>query len=293
MVALQRNSHRTTRRTMLGLVSGGITASLLGAVGRSGAGAAAQGTATPAPATPAAAAPIVLVHGSFVASWCWEDVIPLLETAGRTVIAPDLPGHGEDQTPVPEITLQSYVDRIVEVVDAQTEPVLLVGHSMAGTVISQVAEQRPDKVRTLVYLAGYLLRDGETLLDAASADADSLLGPYLGIDEARGVAAVADDAIAPLFFHDCPPDVAGRAEERARQQAEPLAPFATPVRVSEANFGRVPRVYVRTLADRVVSPALQERLVAATPGGHVVAMATGHCPFLAKPEELASLLTIL
>jgi len=47
----------------------------------------------------------VLIHGAWHGSWCWEKVIHLLEKAGHKVIAPDLPGHGKDKTPIQEVTL--------------------------------------------------------------------------------------------------------------------------------------------------------------------------------------------
>ncbi len=69
----------------------------------------------------------VLVHGGFVGGWCWEKLVPLLQEAGHEVEAPDLPGSGDDRTPIPEVSLQSYADRISGVLDARPEPAVLVG----------------------------------------------------------------------------------------------------------------------------------------------------------------------
>jgi pimeloyl-ACP methyl ester carboxylesterase len=77
-----------------------------------------------------------LVHGGWNGGWCWEKVVPLLEEAGHEVEAQDLPGLGEDRTPIPEVSLQGYADRISQVLDAQPEPVVLVGHSSGGMIIS-------------------------------------------------------------------------------------------------------------------------------------------------------------
>jgi len=125
----------------------------------------------------------VLVHGAFVGGWFWEEFVPLLEGAGHRVEAPDLPGHGDDRTPIPEVSLQGYAERISEVLDAQPEPAVLVGQSMGGMVISQAAEQRPDKVEMLVYVGAYLLRDGESLLSAAENDTESLILANLVMSE--------------------------------------------------------------------------------------------------------------
>lgn len=117
----------------------------------------------------------VLVHGAASGAWVWHRVMPHLKQQGHRVIAPDLPGHGLNPRPMAEITLAAYVDCVGEILAAQTEPVILVGHSLGGAVITQVAEQYPDRIHTLVYLAGYLLRSGETMLEITQADDESLL----------------------------------------------------------------------------------------------------------------------
>lgn len=70
----------------------------------------------------------VLIHGAWHGGWCWDKVVPLLEQAGHVAVAPDLPSHGADRTPVAEVTLDAYVARVCEILDAQPEPVVLLGH---------------------------------------------------------------------------------------------------------------------------------------------------------------------
>ena len=59
--------------------------------------------------------------------------------------------------------LAAYTKRVCETLDPQAEPVILVGHSMGGIVISRVAEEQPEKIAILVYLAAFLLQNGESL----------------------------------------------------------------------------------------------------------------------------------
>lgn len=233
----------------------------------------------------------IVVHGAWMDATSWERVIPLLEGAGHTVVAPDLPGHGADATASANVSLQGYVDRIVADIEAQPAPVILVGHSMAGTVISGAAERRPDRIELLVYLAAYLARDGESLFQLAGSDADSHLGPNLVPDQERGVIAVRPEAMRDAFFADCA--AADAARFGARVRPEPLAPLATPVTVTDANFGRVPRAYITTLRDHAVSPALQRRMVEATPCRVVRTIESGHAPFVSRPAELVAALTAL
>jgi pimeloyl-ACP methyl ester carboxylesterase len=74
----------------------------------------------------------VFVHGSFHGSWCWEHLIPLLERRGHRVIAPNLPGSGDDPAPLENADLDSYATRIASVIDGLPGRILLVGHSMAA-----------------------------------------------------------------------------------------------------------------------------------------------------------------
>ena len=104
----------------------------------------------------------VLIHGSWHGAWCYEKVIPLFEANNHRVFAPDLPGHGKDKTPLKAVTFDSYVNCIKAILEKITERVILVGHSMAGMVISQVAEYLPAKIHKLVYLAGFLPQSGQS-----------------------------------------------------------------------------------------------------------------------------------
>ena len=207
------------------------------------------------------------------------------EGAGHEVVRFDLPGHGEDRTPAAEVTLGGYTDRVVEVLDARSEPVVLVGHSLSGTVISQVAERRPEKIEKLVYLCALLLPSGKSALEASQEDGDSVALENAEVEADRGRIVLSEAGMREAFYHDCPEEDFERARRLITPQ--PLAPLGTPVEVTEGRFGSVRRTYVHTTQDRAVSPAAQERMYAELPCEKVVSMSTGHLPFFAAPEELA------
>ena len=92
----------------------------------------------------------VLVHGAWHGAWCWEKVTPLLVDMGHEAHTLDLPGLGNDPTPISEITLDSYVNAVKDVIVSVNEPVVLVGHSMGGLIITQTAERVSDRVRRWV-----------------------------------------------------------------------------------------------------------------------------------------------
>lgn len=233
----------------------------------------------------------VLVHGAWHGAWCWDRVAPLLERAGHEAVRFDLPGHGEDSTPVAEVTLGGYTDRVVEALDAAPEPVVLVGHSLNGTTISQAAERRPEKIEKLVYLCAFLLPSGKSAIEASQEDSESVILESIEMEEDRGRVNITEEGMRDALYHDCPEEDFERA--RRLVDPQPLAPFGTPVEVTEANFGSVRRTYVHTTQDRAVSPAAQERMYMELPCEEVVSMGTGHLPFFAAPEELAGRLDSL
>jgi len=87
-------------------------------------------------------AEFLLIHGSCHGAWCWRDVLPELIGLGHTARALDLPSHGDDKTPIAEVTLDLYRDAILDAIDT---PVVLAGHSMAGFPIAAAAEKAHEK----------------------------------------------------------------------------------------------------------------------------------------------------
>ncbi len=211
----------------------------------------------------------------------------VLEADGRTALAVNLPGRGGDPRPATEMTLGLGRDAVPAAMEGVAEPLVLVGHYFGGVTVSTVAEAAPERIAKAIYVAVYVLQDGETLLGVASTDAESQLGPHLRIDESAATATVAEEARVGTFCADCPAEV--QAGFAATMVAEPATPQTQPVTLTE-RFGAVPKADVRTALDRVVSPALQDRMIASVGIAEVVTLETGHAPFLVEPEGLAQAL---
>jgi len=233
----------------------------------------------------------LLIHGAWHGAWCWYKVVPRLEKLGHRVIAPDLPCLGRDKAPANRISLSLWRDFVCDILDAEPEPVILVGHSRAGIVISEVAEHWPDKIRTLVYLTAFLPRNGESLFDLAAQAVGSEVAPNMVMSADSSTSTVRDDAIRSGFYGECPDEDVALA--RMLLQPEPTLPLSTPVRISEQNYGRVPRVYIECLRDRAITPPLQKQMYAAMPCRRVLSIDTDHSPFFSRPDELVAHLTSL
>lgn len=240
---------------------------------------------------PLANTSFVVVHGAWMGAWSWDPVATRLRDQGATVTVVELPGHGADTTPVPQTGLDAYVATVGKALDASASKVVLVDHSMAGIVISQVAEQHPDKLAALVYLAAYVPRDQETLQALAATDGASHVGPALQIDAERGVAGLPADKLQDIFCADCSPESAALIRERYRP--EPLPAFGAPVRVTADGWGRVPRFYIYTSQDHAVSPDLQRRMTAGITWAGTATLDTSHAPFLSKPDLVVDTLAKL
>jgi pimeloyl-ACP methyl ester carboxylesterase len=227
----------------------------------------------------------ILVHGAWHGAWCWQKLIPLLEEQDHRVVAPDLAGLGRDQTPLGEATLERWTADVCRLLDAERDPVILVGHSRGGLVISQVAERRRDKIKTLVYLTAMLVKDGEAGLKALGALGHTPLQDYISPSADGTSFTLRDEGIAPSFYEMCSEEDIELAKRLLRP--EPAEPSMTPVRISEKNFGSVPRIYIECLRDKAILPDMQKAMYTATPCRRVISMNTDHSPFFSMPAELA------
>jgi pimeloyl-ACP methyl ester carboxylesterase len=231
----------------------------------------------------------LLVHGAWMDQRCWSQSAASLRDKSHTVVTFDLAGHGTDATGLADVSLARYVEQTLQkAASLGAGKVVLVGHSMGGIVISQAAEEEPERFSRLVYVAAYLPTSGQSLNDLAQTDANSRIGPNMRPAPDWSTLDIAEEARADLFFHDVDPV---RAEPfLSAWKAEPVAPLGTPLTLTRERFGSVPRTYIHTTLDRVVSSPLQKRMLQATPAD-VFDLVCGHAAMLSKPRELAELLS--
>jgi pimeloyl-ACP methyl ester carboxylesterase len=230
----------------------------------------------------------VLIHGAWHGAWCWHRVVAGLERASHRVIAPDLRSLGRDRTPPELVTLDMWTEQIVALAQAQPDPIVLVGHSRGGIVLSEVAERVPKLVRTLVYVTAFMLDNGRTLLQAAAENPESLVGPAM-VPSADGKSVtIRDQSVRNLFYGKCSDEDVVLA--RSLLVPEPTVPLATPIHISPSRYGSVPRVYVECSADRALTLDEQRRMQAILPCRETVTLDSDHSPFFCRSEELVAAL---
>ena len=135
----------------------------------------------------------VLVHGAWEGSWTWNNILPTLEKQGQTATTVDLPGSFGNPQPISQVTMDRYVEMVVSTIRRLDGKVILVGHSMAGAIISQVAELIPEKIERLVYVAAFLLKNGGSVLGAMQEDPNGEFLPELIFSEDQSYASATEN----------------------------------------------------------------------------------------------------
>lgn len=231
---------------------------------------------------------LILVHGACHGGWCWEQVVPLLEAKGVRVLAPDLPDlplTEKDPIAIWGTIIAELAER-----EAQSDRVVIAGHSRGGVVISAAAEAAPHAISGLIYVAASLLPNRQTMNGAWRAFTDQ---PAAWVSpDADGLSFTITAGVYHRLF--CPmSDTATAARAEARLRAEPIAAFMAPLRISSERFGRVPRAYIETRSDLIIPLAFQRAMQAALPCEQTVTLDADHMPCFAMPERLADALTAL
>lgn len=229
-----------------------------------------------------------MIHGAWHGGWCFDRLRAPIEAAGHAMIAPDLPGMGGDARALAAATLDAWADFTVAKARVLSGPVILCGHSRGGVVISQAAERDPSAFAGLVYIAAMLPPNGRSFRDVLGRRGEAALLAGLTLTaNGLGVSLAAASAI-PVFYNGCSQD-----DQRAcadRLAVEPVRPLSTPVQLTEARFGALPRHYVECVQDRMIAIDLQRDMQAQLPCNSVTTLESDHSPFICVPDVLAAAL---
>jgi pimeloyl-ACP methyl ester carboxylesterase len=215
---------------------------------------------------------VILVHGAWADGSSWNDVIPYLLDKGLTVVSVQNP-------------LSSLADDVAatrRAIDLQPGPVLLVGHSWGGVVITEAG--RHEKVAGLVYVAAFGPAEGESV--------NTLLGNK-DIAPPAGLAGVYPDAHGYLWQK--PENIAAHfAQDMSPAQTRLLATIQNPIaakcfdeKVGVAAWQSKPSWYLLATQDHMIPPAAQQ-LFATRMNANVTRLDTSHVPMLSKPKDVAN-----
>jgi len=233
-------------------------------------------------------ATFVLVPGAWLGGWCWKYVAPRLRDEGHDVYTPTLTGLGERvHLADPDVDLETHVTDVVNVIEYEgLDDVVLVGHSYAGLVVTEVASRVADRLAHVLYLDG-LVPPGD---EAMSYD-DIAGGP----PEASEFGPTADDAGAGdwrLPMPEEPPGWVGIDEEdaewmRSKAVPHPVKTFTTAVSVDASQAERLPHSYVLCTENGMDAFLLDfVRGMASDRGWELHELSTGHWPMVSQPDAV-------
>lgn len=274
-------------------------------------------------------AAFVLVHGAWHNHSAWNAVTPILEANGFAAFTLDLPGAGvnaiaptslglqpfdpaafaAEPSPTAGLTqeerTQAVVALVKEAATLSNGKVILVGHSAGGMTISAVAEQVPSLLLAVVYLAGFMVPNGMSLLAMLQHESlSSALAPRLFVGDPAAIGATrihvgsTDKAYRSLLKAAFYADVSESEFARAASQLhtdESNAGALAPSEITPERFGTVPRHYIRCTQDRAVPLTGQDHMIAAVDGAlggktTTHTLESSHSPFLSQPAALSRIL---
>jgi pimeloyl-ACP methyl ester carboxylesterase len=228
-------------------------------------------------------ATFVLVHGAWHGSWCWKRVRKALQAQGHDVFTPTLTGVAERSHLLsPQVSLDTHIADVVNLIRwEELSDVVLCGHSYGGCVITGVADQVPDRLRSLVYLDAFILENGQGLHD--------VLPPEVAGLQVEGSAAAGDGwrvpPISAEFFRVNPED---RAWVDRQCTPQSLATFRQRLRVDNTfPAGKCTHI-LATGYENSPFPPFHE--IAKRKGWKTLTIDCGHDVMLDKPDELVAML---
>lgn len=224
---------------------------------------------------------VVLVHGAFAESASWDGVIARLRDRGLPVVAAANPLRGPASDAAAVRSLVDHIDG----------PVVLVGHSYGGSVISQAAVGA-DHVKALVYVAAFLPETGESALELTGRFPGSTLPgaldpvPFTAADGGTGTDLyIRADAYHHQFAADVPADVAARMAATQR----PIAQAALEETATAAAWRTLPSWDVVTTEDLNI-PVAAQRFMAERAGAHVTEVEASHAVAASRPDVVAEVI---
>jgi len=245
----------------------------------------------------------VLLHGAWHSPRCWNRLLPLLEEAGSSVIAPQLPSSGSIIPPTPDWSkdVETIRETVSQLVEYQERHVVVVLHSFSGmtggTALegldkqSRAARGLKGGVIRLVYIVAFLVPEG--FQHSAPGTRDNMI-PEMKTDFEAGIITVADQDVKEMFYQDVE-DENVLAELSQDLRPHSLASFWSTT--THAAWRRIPTTYILCTKDRPTTVAAVRYLIEtakASPGGHkidsVIEVEAGHSPFISRPEWTAEML---
>jgi pimeloyl-ACP methyl ester carboxylesterase len=230
----------------------------------------------------------VMVHSAWMGGWSLEHVRNGLTAKGYASAAPDLPAHGQDKTPVADVSMAAYVKTVTDVIDKVKGQVILVGHSFGGVIASQVAEERPDKIKAINYLCAFMLPNGASFMDATQGVKHSNVLNNLYFSEDKLLVGIKEEALHEAVAHDVPE--AAFLAAKPYLVLEPTRPLGEKLKLTDNRYGQVPRFYTQCTKDNAIPLDVQNAMIEQSPVVKTYQLPSSHAPIFSMPDKVVEVL---
>jgi pimeloyl-ACP methyl ester carboxylesterase len=220
---------------------------------------------------------VIMIPGFWLDASAWDDVVPAVAATGHTPKPITLPGLVPAD---PEVGLRDQIDYVIELVDATSGPVVLVGHSGGGAVAHGVVDARPDRIAKVIYVDSGPLGEGGVINDGFTAVGGMVALPPREEFDDETVADMDDEIWAAFAARaiPIPEEVATEKQVLGDERRYDVPVTLITSEMSEA-----------VLRDLIAQDHPYVAELKAVKNYEIVELPTGHWPMFTKPAELASL----
>ena len=232
----------------------------------------------------------VFLHPGWRGAWCWDQVLAVMQAWGRTAYAVDCPGHGSRFHEIETATLADYPKAVVDFVERHDlDSVVLVGNSTGGLVCQLTVQEIPGRIAHVIWYMAFLLRDGESILDACPPE----FSAHLDQMTCNQYPVPPHDIVRARWMQDMSAEE--QTADLARWQPQPLRSFTDKPDLKrfygDPRVQAIPKSFINGVKDVTFDweyrKAWDPRLSGNITGFTYAEVPGSHCCFNCHPEELA------
>ncbi|XP_024522109.1 putative methylesterase 13, chloroplastic [Selaginella moellendorffii] len=233
----------------------------------------------------------VLVHGAGHGAWCWYKVTQELEEQGHKVDALDLTSAGTSGVDALAVdSLETYSVPLVQLLESlpPKEKVILVGHSLAGLSLTYAMEKFPERISGSFFVTALMLSSNATQARRAYSQITQGLQKYMtplfrnSSSSTPAASSFKLQFARQLLYQKSPPeDVV-----LAKSILKPFPILDPAVSFTAANYGSIPRYFIKATKDRTIPLRRQEDMIKQNPPQKVLELHSDHSPFFSMPKNL-------
>lgn len=231
----------------------------------------------------------ILIHGGWCGAWAWNKVVAGLTKKGIKALAPDLPGHGQNNIEnLENVAMNEYVDYLRDYISRIDGKVVLVAHSMTGFVIAQLVKFIAEKIEKLVFFAAFMPeKSGDKINDYIAADPHTQVSPKTIVFKTDKLCTF-DMRYGRNMGFNLTSD-ADFFQAAAQMQLENSVLWGQSVELTP-QYDIIPKFYIHTLKDNCLSYFAQLRMCAKTPVYKQYYINSSHTAMISFPDESVEVL---